>query len=130
MLFDISFRLYDIVLLPKKSINISLFQFDELRMFLLVLIVFLLAYGVASQSLLYRQRESSWDILRDVVFFPYWQLYGELDFESAVFSKHFNTPLFTSSNTCKVDASALFLKRRLIVWLYSVLRCMGNISAI
>lgn len=56
-------------------------------MFLLVVIVFLLAYGVASQSLLFRQRDASWDILRDIVFYPYWQLYGELDFENAVHSK-------------------------------------------
>jgi hypothetical protein len=56
-------------------------------MFLLVLIVFLLAYGVASQSLLFRQRDASWDILRDIVFYPYWQLYGELDFESAMHCK-------------------------------------------
>ncbi|XP_061184292.1 transient receptor potential cation channel subfamily M member-like 2 [Saccostrea echinata] len=59
-------------------------MFDELRMFLLVVVVFLLAYGVASQSLLYRQRDASWEILKDIVFFPYWQLYGELDFENAV----------------------------------------------
>lgn len=69
-----------------QDMSLSL-QFDELRMFLLVVIVFLLAYGVASQSLLFRQRDASWDILRDIVFYPYWQLYGELDFENAVHSK-------------------------------------------
>ena len=50
-------------------------------MFLLVLMVFLLAYGVASQALMYTERAPSWQILRDVIEFPYWQLYGELFFE-------------------------------------------------
>ncbi|WAR20827.1 TRPM3-like protein [Mya arenaria] len=51
---------------------------DELRMFIMVMIVFLLAYGVASQGLLYHVRSPSWTILKDVLYFPYWQLYGEI----------------------------------------------------
>lgn len=54
---------------------------DELRMFVMVLFVFLLAYGVASQGLLYDIRTPSWTILKDVVYFPYWQLYGEIFLE-------------------------------------------------
>ncbi|XP_053406588.1 transient receptor potential cation channel subfamily M member-like 2 [Mercenaria mercenaria] len=54
---------------------------DELRMFVMVLFVFLLAYGVASQGLLYDLRTPSWAILKDVVYFPYWQLYGEIFLE-------------------------------------------------
>ncbi|KAK3094835.1 hypothetical protein FSP39_006870 [Pinctada imbricata] len=54
---------------------------DELRMFLLVLVVFLLAYGVAAQALMFTEREPSWQILKDVIYYPYWQLYGELFFE-------------------------------------------------
>ncbi|KAL4232041.1 hypothetical protein ACF0H5_009619 [Mactra antiquata] len=54
---------------------------DELSMFIMVLFVFLLAYGVASQGLLYHLRSPSWQILKDVVYFPYWQLYGEIFLE-------------------------------------------------
>ena len=50
----------------------------ELFMFLIVLVVFLLAYGISSQGLLYKERSPDWVILKDIVYFPYWQLYGEL----------------------------------------------------
>lgn len=62
-------------------------QCAELKTFLLVLIVFLLAYGVARHSLLYGQTELSWNILRDILFHPYWQLYGELSFDESMKSK-------------------------------------------
>ena len=57
------------------------FQLDELRMFVMVMLVFLLAYGVSSQGLLYSVRTPSWTILKDVIYFPYWQLYGEIFLE-------------------------------------------------
>jgi len=53
----------------------------ELRLFIAVVAVFLLAYGIASQGLLYHERSPSWDILKDVIYYPYWQLYGEIFFE-------------------------------------------------
>lgn len=62
-------------------------QYIELTTFLLVLIVFLLAYGVARHSLLYGQTEPSWNILGDILFHPYWQLYGELSFDESMKSK-------------------------------------------
>lgn len=62
-------------------------QYIELTTFLLVLIVFLLAYGVARHSLLYGQTEPSWNILGDILFHPYWQLYGELSFDDSMKSK-------------------------------------------
>ena len=52
-----------------------------MRMFVMVLLVFLLAYGVASQGLLYHLRSPSWTILKDVLYYPYWQLYGEIFLE-------------------------------------------------
>lgn len=59
-------------------LSISVWQVEQLVMFLLVLIVFLVAYGVASQGLLYHRRIPDWSILRDVIYFPYFQLFGEL----------------------------------------------------
>ena len=70
--------LYDSVV----NICILLFlQIEELKMFIMVLLVFLLAYGVSSQGLLYTVRNPDWNILKDVFYFPYWQLYGEIFLE-------------------------------------------------
>lgn len=46
--------------------------------FILILIVALLAYGVASQALTYPTREPVTQIFKDIFYYPYWQLYGEL----------------------------------------------------
>lgn len=64
-------------------------QFAELTTFLLVVIVFLAAYGVSRHSLLYGQTEASWKIFTDILFHPYWQLYGELKFEESMKSNVF-----------------------------------------
>ena len=45
--------------------------------FMLLCIVFLLAYGVAAQSLLYPNSEPSWDVLYNVVYSPYLSMYQE-----------------------------------------------------
>ena len=62
-------------------------QVEELVMFMVVLVVFLLAYGVCSQGLLYKKREPSFEIVKDIIQFPYWQLYGEIFLEE-IQSKH------------------------------------------
>ena len=53
--------------------------------FLLLLIVFLTAYGVGSQALIdpYRQfsLENILELIEHVFFLPYWQMYGELNLE-------------------------------------------------
>ncbi|XP_041370086.1 transient receptor potential cation channel subfamily M member 1-like isoform X2 [Gigantopelta aegis] len=54
---------------------------EELISFIMVLAIFLLAYGVSSQGLLYPQRTPSWIIVKDILYYPYWQLYGELFLE-------------------------------------------------
>uniref|UniRef100_K1PWA2 Transient receptor potential cation channel subfamily M member 6 n=1 Tax=Magallana gigas TaxID=29159 RepID=K1PWA2_MAGGI len=59
-------------------------MFAELTTFLLVVIVFLAAYGVSRHSLLYGRTEASWKIFTDILFHPYWQLYGELDFDNSM----------------------------------------------
>ncbi|XP_076461799.1 transient receptor potential cation channel subfamily M member 8-like [Babylonia areolata] len=54
---------------------------EELLMFIVVLAVFLLAYGVCSQGLLYKKRDPSFQVFKDIIQFPYWQLYGEIFLE-------------------------------------------------
>ena len=46
-----------------------------------IMLVFLLGYGVAIQAILYPIREPYWMIFRDIVYYPYWQIYGELFLE-------------------------------------------------
>ncbi|VDO03252.1 unnamed protein product [Rodentolepis nana] len=56
----------------------------ELGIFILVLIVFLLPYGVASQAMLYPNLTSfKPSILKDIFYYPYYRLYGELNLEQA-----------------------------------------------
>ena len=51
----------------------------------MLLIVFILAYGVAVHALIDPYREWSWDdlgdLLQDIIFLPYWQMFGELNLE-------------------------------------------------
>ncbi|XP_059174640.1 transient receptor potential cation channel subfamily M member-like 2 [Physella acuta] len=83
---------------------------QELAMFVMVLMVFLMAYGVASQGLLYKNRSKEWLILKDILYFPYWQLFGELFLEeletdgactSSLKASHNFTALPDEFNTCR-----------------------------
>ncbi|CAH1793997.1 unnamed protein product, partial [Owenia fusiformis] len=51
----------------------------DLLFFIAILLVFILAYGVASQALRYPNAPVSWNLLKDIVYLPYWQMYGELE---------------------------------------------------
>lgn len=57
------------------------FQLTDLMFFVLILLVFVFAYGVASQVLRYPNATLSWEILKRVVYEPYWNIYGELFLE-------------------------------------------------
>jgi len=48
---------------------------------MLLCVVFLLAYGVAAQALLYPNAEPSFDILYNVVYHPYLSMYQEFAIE-------------------------------------------------
>ena len=58
-----------------------LFQLTDLLFFISILIVFILAYGVVAQALRYPNSKADWVLLKDVVYMPYWQMYGELFLE-------------------------------------------------
>nr|XP_034329514.1 transient receptor potential cation channel subfamily M member-like 2 isoform X1 [Crassostrea gigas] len=80
-------------------------MYIELTTFLLVLIVFLLAYGVARHSLLYGQTEPSWNILGDILFHPYWQLYGELSFDDSMKTRSSNSNPMTISSVSDIECT-------------------------
>lgn len=49
-------------------------------MFYIVVImaIVLLSYGVPRKAILYPHEEPSWTLVKDVVFQPYWMMYGEV----------------------------------------------------
>ena len=49
---------------------------------MLLLVVFILGYGVAAQALLYPVRPFYLYVFKDVFMLPYWQMYGELQLET------------------------------------------------
>uniref|UniRef100_A0A1I8IF01 LSDAT_euk domain-containing protein n=1 Tax=Macrostomum lignano TaxID=282301 RepID=A0A1I8IF01_9PLAT len=55
----------------------------ELLFYMSILIVALLTYGVAAQALLYPTRDFTTSIFVDIVYYPYWQIYGEIYLEVA-----------------------------------------------
>ena len=73
---------------------------------MMLLIVFILAYGVAIQAIIDPYRELSMDtigkVLFSIVFMPYWQMYGELSLEDIEVKDStgcWNTEAFNSSST-------------------------------
>lgn len=56
-------------------------QILDLCYFVIILFVFILGYGVASQAILYPNNPLRWELIRDVLHMSYWQMYGELFLE-------------------------------------------------
>ena len=54
--------------------------------FLLIMVVFLMAYGVAQQAILFPHEPGSWSLIPKVFFRPYFQVYGELFIEDTSYS--------------------------------------------
>ncbi|PAA88976.1 hypothetical protein BOX15_Mlig008865g1, partial [Macrostomum lignano] len=55
----------------------------ELLFYLSILLIPLLTYGVAAQALLYPNRQFLAEVFKDIVYYPYWQMYGQLYIEVA-----------------------------------------------
>lgn len=55
----------------------------ELLLYVAILAVSLLTYGICSQSLLYPIRPFSWKAIKMVFYFPFWQIFGEIYLEAA-----------------------------------------------
>ncbi|CAG0904044.1 unnamed protein product, partial [Darwinula stevensoni] len=68
----------------------------DVVMFLFLLLVFILGYGIASQSLIRPYRQLSWGVVSDVISTPYWQMYGELLLEELKVDKDSTCPLGNS----------------------------------
>ncbi|CAI2728827.1 unnamed protein product [Schistosoma spindalis] len=71
---------------------------EELISFIFILIVVFLAYGISLHVLLYPYRhEFSWSDVRDVLYYPYWNLYGELSLDYT----------FAKNDSCGTNADGI-----------------------
>ena len=50
----------------------------DLMFFICILFVFILAYGVVAQALRFPNSNATYKLFIDVIYLPYWQIYGEL----------------------------------------------------
>ena len=77
-------------------INSVIFQLSEIMFFMLVMLVFLVSYGVVSQALMFPNRKPYPLFIKDLVYMPYWQIYGELFLED-MSKLHQYYPLVTNA---------------------------------
>ncbi|CAI2728166.1 unnamed protein product [Schistosoma spindalis] len=90
----------------------------ELQMFIFILVIVLLSYGVSQQVLLYPYRANfSWRTLRDIFYYPYWNLYGEIMLEYAFAENEGCTTTGVLNSECPMSnyLSPLFLAVYLMI---------------
>ena len=61
-----------------KLIMVVCFQLKDLLSFLVILLVFVLAYAVTVRSLKYPNVSPSWRLIIDIIYEPTWNIFGEL----------------------------------------------------
>ncbi len=75
-------------------------QIHDLKFYMIMLTVFILAYGVPAYSLIYGIQEFSWHLPRAILNLAYWQIFGELEVldeiesRGILFPKHENFIFF------------------------------------
>lgn len=67
----------------EHKMNLILFpQLGDLGFFIALYALFLISFGIMYQAILFPNSTSSpWQLIKDVVYLPYWQVYGELNLE-------------------------------------------------
>ncbi|KAL5018957.1 hypothetical protein ScPMuIL_004679 [Solemya velum] len=50
----------------------------DLWFFFLILAVFIVSFGICYRAIIFPNSPANWKLVKDVVYFPYWQIYGEL----------------------------------------------------
>ncbi|KAI0222453.1 Transient receptor potential cation channel subfamily M member-like 2 [Lamellibrachia satsuma] len=97
----------------------------DILFFVCILLVFITAYGVASQALRFPNAEPSWHLLKDVVYKPYWQMYGELflnEIEGDIGTCSFNRSIYADPNVERCPE-----KSWLAIILFAVYMIMSNV---
>lgn len=76
-----------------SSLIFCFFKIQDLKFFMLLLTVFMLAYGVSSYSIVYGVRKFSWHLPRNIINHVFWQIFGEFTslqtFESMIIYSRF-----------------------------------------
>ena len=54
------------------------FQLRDMSYFIIILFIVLISFGIVRQAIHFQHENPSWLIARNVVFYPYWMIYGEL----------------------------------------------------
>jgi transient receptor potential cation channel subfamily M protein 2 len=54
------------------------FQMSDMALFMCILFVFVAGFGIAYHANLFPNAPADWAILRNVFYYPYFQMYGEL----------------------------------------------------
>ena len=67
-----------IIIMIHVYLLLLLLQLTDLMFFFCILVVVMLAYGVISQALRFPNQPPSLVLLKEIVYKPYWQIYGEL----------------------------------------------------
>lgn len=66
-------------LVLKKYLSDCLFyQVVDMSYYIIILLIVLMSYGIVRQSIHFPNEEPSWRIVRNMFFYPYWMIYGEL----------------------------------------------------
>jgi len=81
----------------------------DMLYFLLIMVIFLLAYGVAQQAILYPNETASWSMLSRIFFRPYFQVYGELFVDPPDTLSKTSTAFDTPRNDEHGDTIVLFI---------------------
>ena len=81
--------------------------------------VFLLAYGVARQTLLEPNTPFKWNSVAEIFFVPYFQVYGELFIEKDLLFSGEHIPIFIRIFLMSSAFPYLFLHKRDIIIEYS-----------
>ena len=55
-----------------------LWQVANMFYIVVIMAIVLLSYGVPRKAILYPNETASWTLAKDVVFQPYWMMYGEV----------------------------------------------------
>ena len=77
-------------------------QLKDLFQFMLILAVFIISFGVAFQALLDPNKPPSWNLLVNIIWRPYWQMYGELFLEDSTDGMGTALLVYRFTITCKV----------------------------
>ncbi|XP_065175195.1 transient receptor potential cation channel subfamily M member 2-like isoform X2 [Sycon ciliatum] len=103
------------------KIHMILRMILDVMEFALIFLIFVVSFGVTSQAMLYPTEDLSWRTLQEVLYRPYWQIYGEFFLETVA----------EGGEMCGVDGQRACPKKEFLPILFlAVYALMSNILLI